>query len=69
MRERCFVRFPCELRVLLGCEVTNFILIRLKYDSTILTLVFDNDFGLWVLLLEMCLAFDVRVVHAWILTL
>jgi hypothetical protein len=53
----------------LGCEVTKFVLVRLKYDITVFTLVVNDDFGLWILFLKVGFAFDVLVVDTLILTL
>jgi hypothetical protein len=53
----------------LGCEVTKFILVRLKCNLAVFTLVFNYGFGLWILFLEMSFAFDVLVIDTLILTL
>jgi hypothetical protein len=46
----------------LGCEVAKFVLVRLKYDITVFTLVVNDDFGLWILFLKVGFAFDVCVI-------
>jgi hypothetical protein len=53
----------------LGCEVTKFVLVRLKCNITVLTLVVNDDFRLWILFMKVGFAFDMLVVDALILTL
>ena len=50
----------------LGCEVTKFVLVRLKCNLAVFTLVVNDGFGLWILFLEMSFAFDMCVVDTLI---
>ncbi len=53
----------------LGCEMTKFVLVRLKCNIARFTLVLDNEFRLWVLFMKMCFACNMFVVDTLILTL
>jgi hypothetical protein len=48
--------------VFLACEVTKFVLVRLKCNLTVFTLVFNDGFGLWILFMKMSFGFDMCVV-------
>ena len=56
-------------KVFFACEMTKFVLVRLKSNLTVFTLVFNNGFRLWVLLLKMSFTFDMCIVDTLILTL